>query len=95
MTHRISYAGLTSDQAAKLAASDFAKLLTQSGVGDTEIATNGEKLARTRCRDGGRWRPYWRVSFAGGSPLFESRRRGLLVCSRNPHVTVSGASFEH
>ena len=95
--HLVVYAGLTRDQAATFAASDFAKLLGGSGSGVTGsgVATDGQVLARTRCLDGHRWTAYWRVSFVGGSPVFESRRRGLLVCNKNPRITVSGAELEH
>src|SRR5262249_45490358 len=84
-----AYAGLTPDRAARFAVLDFAPLLGTSGQSGADIgtiATTGKKLGRTRCYHAGHWNQYWRVSFAGGSPIFESRKQALVFCNRNPHV---------
>jgi hypothetical protein len=92
-----AYAGLTGDRAAKFAAADFAKLL---GISDSDeqggaVATIGRELDRTRCFHSRHWRPYWRVSFAGGSPIFESKPYALVFCNRNSRIIEVSAPIRH
>jgi hypothetical protein len=91
------FAGLTGVQASKFAASDLAALV---GIGPhssegAAIATTGRKLSRTRCFHSGHWEPYWRVSFAGGSPVFESARTALVFCNRDRRVLEETAPIQH
>jgi hypothetical protein len=91
------YAGLTHERTANLAATDLATLLGSgsSGSAGGVIATSGSRLIRTRCFHSGHWSAYWNVRFAGGSPVFESRRQALVFCNRNPHVIEGTSPIRH
>jgi len=91
------YAGLRPDRAATFAAVDFAKLLgvSGSGIAGGVVATADRKVSRTRCFHSSHWSPYWRVTFAGSSPIFESRRQALVFCNRNEHIIETTAPIPH
>src|SRR5262249_32660842 len=80
------YAGLTPDRAANFAAIDLAMLVGMGQSDDVQLATPDRRVSRTRCFHSGHWKPYWSVSFHGGSPIFESRRQALVFCNRNRNV---------
>ena len=89
----LRYAGLTRDEAARFAASDLATLIGSSSP--EAIVTDDRELGRTRCFHAGHWRAYWRVSFAGGSPVYESRPDALYYCNGNAHVIEVTAPIRH
>lgn len=94
----VPYAGLTENEASIRAASDWRRILEESGTsspGET-VAQANPRFARTRCLHAGRWQAYWRVTFAGTSAIFESQKRGLLFCNRDTSVIeVIAPSVEH
>jgi hypothetical protein len=101
-TRGAAYAGVSREQARRFAAIDTAKLV-KSSLGSTltqeqmiaEYLTINSRLSRTRCFHDGHWGLYWRVSFAGASPMFESRDRGLLFCNHNTHVIETTPPYRH
>ena len=92
---RAALRGLTSDQASRLAASDFTKLLGGSNPGASMVATGSPHISRTRCFRAGRWYPFWQITFEGGSLIFESRKLGLIFCNNDPSIVAEGPTLEH
>jgi hypothetical protein len=93
----LRYAQLTAGQATRLAVSDLGTLvgIGSSIPGNAQIVTSGRRLDRTRCFHAGHWKPYWSVSFAGGSPIFESGRDALMFCNRDPQVIETSKPIRH
>lgn len=92
---RDTYAGITRAEAARLAAADFTSLLGDSVPSGATVATDNPRFEHARCLERHHFGPYWKVTFDRESPIFESKRDGLLFCDHDTSVTILDSAIEH